>query len=220
MSRWDEHRVERRARILEAARRMVAREGYAGISMRALARESGVSVPTIYSLCGDKDRVISLAVEGRFAVVLEALAQGADGRGADRVLAIVDGCAREVLRFPDYSRAILSGLMHSPELAGTRDAMAAALSDGLEEVLREMKQGGEMVEWADERAVAEQISLHMDVCAIGWQGGYIDEESFPAKMTYGAALNLLAVSCDEARRRLTQVVQRTQKWARIGQEST
>ena len=47
--------AERRERILEAARGLVERGGYDGLTMRSLATASGVTVPTVYNLIGGKE---------------------------------------------------------------------------------------------------------------------------------------------------------------------
>ena len=55
--------AERRERILEAAREIIADKGYEALTMRDLARASCVTVPTVYNLVGSKDRVLLAAVE-------------------------------------------------------------------------------------------------------------------------------------------------------------
>ena len=53
---------ERRERILAAAHSIIAEVGYSGLSMRALAQASRVTVPTIYNLIGTKEDVVVGAV--------------------------------------------------------------------------------------------------------------------------------------------------------------
>ena len=50
-----------RTRIVTAARRLFARQGYAATSIEAIARAAGVAVPTIYAAMGSK-RTILLAL--------------------------------------------------------------------------------------------------------------------------------------------------------------
>ena len=52
----------KRAAILEAAKQLFAREGFAGVSMDQIAAEAGVSKLTVYSHFGDKDRLFAEAV--------------------------------------------------------------------------------------------------------------------------------------------------------------
>ena len=52
-------REERKQRILEVGRRQIAAHGFDGVTMRELAEESLVSVPTLYNLFGGKNELLS-----------------------------------------------------------------------------------------------------------------------------------------------------------------
>jgi TetR/AcrR family transcriptional repressor of mexJK operon len=55
----------KRAAILEAAKRLFPREGFAGISMDQIAAEAGVSKLTVYSHFGDKEALFAAAVRAK-----------------------------------------------------------------------------------------------------------------------------------------------------------
>ena len=61
-----QQREERRQRILEVARLLMADRGYDGVTMRELAEKSLVSVPTLYNLFGGKNKLLFAAVESYF----------------------------------------------------------------------------------------------------------------------------------------------------------
>jgi len=61
-ARADE-RVDRQAEILEAALRLLARHGIAGLSMRAVAREAGVALGLVNYYYEDKTSLIRAALE-------------------------------------------------------------------------------------------------------------------------------------------------------------
>jgi AcrR family transcriptional regulator len=52
-----------RARILDTASRVFAREGFAGASIDMIAIEAGVSRQTVYNQVGDKEKVFAAVVE-------------------------------------------------------------------------------------------------------------------------------------------------------------
>ena len=52
----------RRDRILEAARELISKHGSGHLTMRSLAEASGVTVPTIYNLIGNKDAVLGATI--------------------------------------------------------------------------------------------------------------------------------------------------------------
>lgn len=58
---------KRRERILQQARKMLADGGFDALNLRELAEESGITVPTIYNLIGNKAEVLKAMVMGTFA---------------------------------------------------------------------------------------------------------------------------------------------------------
>jgi len=90
-----EQKLERRARILAAARELIAQRGYEALSMRELAAHCRVSVPTLYNQFGGKQALLAAAVESHFAGLLagtraplESAARAArQGSGSRRALA-------------------------------------------------------------------------------------------------------------------------------------
>jgi AcrR family transcriptional regulator len=94
--------VAPRARLLAAARQVVARDGLAGLTLRAIAREAGVShgaplrhFPTLASLLS------ALGAEG-FGELVDAVAAAVDGVGdpRDRLAAAGHGYVRFALAEP------------------------------------------------------------------------------------------------------------------------
>ena len=59
--------LEKRAAILDAAKRLFPTHGFDGVSMDAIARDAGVSKLTVYSHFKDKDSLFSEAVRERCA---------------------------------------------------------------------------------------------------------------------------------------------------------
>lgn len=58
---------KRRERILQQARKMLAGGGLDALNLRDLAQVSGITVPTIYNLIGNKSEVLKAVVMGAFA---------------------------------------------------------------------------------------------------------------------------------------------------------
>src|SRR5947209_19459743 len=79
MTLFDEHKAERRERILRAARKLVAARGYDGLTMRELADAARVSVPTLYNLFGSKDAILVAELQTIAARVAAALPRGGEG---------------------------------------------------------------------------------------------------------------------------------------------
>ncbi|WP_460748197.1 TetR/AcrR family transcriptional regulator [Myceligenerans cantabricum] len=86
------------ARLLDAAGRIVAGRGLRGLTIAEVAREAGVSRPTVYRRFGSSDDVVR-ALLGQRAQVLVARV-GRHGPAPDR-----GGIVRGVLEFGDLFRA-------------------------------------------------------------------------------------------------------------------
>ena len=74
MSAMEQNMEARRQRLLEEVRRLIESGGFEGLTMRELASASGVTVPTIYNLIGNKEAVLLAAVEEQtqgFTLALE-----------------------------------------------------------------------------------------------------------------------------------------------------
>lgn len=78
----EESRAERHRQIEEAAYKVLKRQGYAGASMLAIAKEAKASNETLYRWYGDKRGLFKLMVEGNAKATTAAL-QAAIVRDAD-----------------------------------------------------------------------------------------------------------------------------------------
>lgn len=117
-----------RERLCDAARRVFARHGAAGLTMRALAAELGVSPMTPYRYFPDKDAILA-AVRARafdrFAEVLEAGFEK-PGSAEERGRGVADAYVRFAFAEPDSYRLMFDlaqpGEADYPELvrASTR----------------------------------------------------------------------------------------------------
>lgn len=103
--------VEKRRRILAAARFLMLRQGVRGTSMEQVAREAGIAKPTLYGQFADKDAVLAGIVEELLIEIEDVFAAGLAGAGsvADRVGAALSGKYAIIAR-------MLDGSPHAEEL--------------------------------------------------------------------------------------------------------
>ena len=65
---------ETRERIANAARRLLEKTGYAGMTIPAVAKAAGVAVPTVYAIFGSKKGIVSELLDAaRFGEAYQAL---------------------------------------------------------------------------------------------------------------------------------------------------
>lgn len=100
----------RRDVILEAAVRLLARQGYAGCSVAAIAAEAGISAGSVYQSFSGKSELAAVLFRTLAARELEAVtaAAGRPGSAAERVAAAVEAFAARALQAPRRAFAMLA----------------------------------------------------------------------------------------------------------------
>ena len=100
-----------RSRILEAAERIFAEQGYEGARMKDIGAAAGLAMGTLYGIFQSKDDVFQAVHEERagelFAQVADLLEDSAGP--ADIILRGVDATVRFFCAYPDYLRMHLWG---------------------------------------------------------------------------------------------------------------
>jgi AcrR family transcriptional regulator len=99
----------RRNDILMAASTLISQHGLGGLSMRMLAREVGLTAPTLYGYFSSKDAVVQALTADRVAIMRDYLQQEvADAEpGMPSLLAIVRGYRRLALNSADFYHMII-----------------------------------------------------------------------------------------------------------------
>jgi AcrR family transcriptional regulator len=206
-----EQKHERRERILEAARGLVAEKGYEGMTMRDLAERSGVSVPTLYNLCGTKDELLFQAVAREVDATIDRLEGGGRTAGRRRLLALLTVGHEEMSRRPQYYRALLYAATRSEAARPPLMAVGSHLGVELHRALDEMVEVGELEEWVDTLALAERLGTICVLASFRWAAGMLRAEELLATTRYEAGLSLLGVTKGPARRAMEQLVRREQR---------
>lgn len=210
MNLFEEHKAERRARILTAARQLIAERGFEGLTMRDLARASRVSVPTLYNLFGAKHALILGELESTFAAVVAGMEKARGGDVVARALAVCDAGNADLLAVPQYSRELILLFLTSTEASALRRASAerfAALMAGL---LREGQAAGDLVAWVDTQVLSRRMFAHYQLAMIEWARGELDAEAFRAATRFGMCAMLLGVVRGRAQHRLAAEMRKTQ----------
>jgi AcrR family transcriptional regulator len=98
----DPEKVDRQARILEAAIALLARDGISGVSMRAVAREAGVALGLVNYHFADKTSLIRAALHRVEAQDLAMVTPGPALAPEDRLLAALRAFAEPELLTTEY----------------------------------------------------------------------------------------------------------------------
>jgi len=202
MGLLEQHQTERRARILAAARRLIAARGYDGLTMRELARESRVSVPTLYNLFGGKRALLLGELEATFAAVATAVEQARGTSFVERALAACDAGNRDLLSVPRYTRELVHLFLVSEETRPLRQATADRYIAMMVAILAEAQAAGDVAAWVDPAVLARRMFAHYEHTMIQWAQEELDDEGFQAATRFGMCVMLRAVAHGRAARAL------------------
>jgi AcrR family transcriptional regulator len=106
---------ERRRRLLDAAARCFARDGYAGLTMVALAEEAGVSRRLVYNHFPDLGSLCEAYFDDRTRRYLDGIDDAVVAGGTDR-LAAFTGAFRHLLAMPADDQRAIRVLLTDPGL--------------------------------------------------------------------------------------------------------
>jgi AcrR family transcriptional regulator len=192
MSLFDQHKAERRARILGAARKLVAKRGYDGLTMRDLARAARVSVPTLYNLFGSKDAILVAELEAEAPRIAARMIAGQTF--FQRGMAAFEGGIELIEDAPELHRAVMRMAMTSPETGPMRRRAEAAFIAIMVGNLTAAKQAGQLAAWADPPIVARHLWGQHTSCFLAWGLGEIDLPTFRAAALSGICHILAGVA--------------------------
>ncbi len=199
MNRRERNRAERRQRVLEAARELIADGGIDALTMRALAEEAGLAVNTVYALFGrSRDDILKTILEAGVAELDRMLHE----KEFEDPLAVGPTLASTVVDYlierEDVFRPVFLAEAHAPHredagwgavqaLAMGREALAAAAKEGL---LRDD---------VDLEVLSEHVFQNFRSWSRRWAAREIEGAELRARVVYGVWLSLAAVATDETR---------------------
>lgn len=193
--------AQRRRRILDAARAIIAEGGVASLSMRRLAEQSGLAVKTLYNLWGGRTTIIeALTVEGLDSMDAALASEETPDDPIERCTAIITfGVKLIVSDHALYRPMVLAAYQgdwprpeHHAVVSGRAGAaMTAAIDAGIAT--------GQLRRALDTQMLGLQIYHSYEAAMTGWAVGAIDDETFLAAALYGLNVSLLAIAADKTR---------------------
>lgn len=110
--RSDAHPIDTRARLLDAAARVFASQGYAA-RLEDIAAAAGIRRPSLLYHFPTKDALYAEVIQSRFGALSAALAEAmASGQGfAERVVALERGFVAFVDQNPDFAALLLREIL-------------------------------------------------------------------------------------------------------------
>lgn len=210
MTLFEQHKADRRQRILEQARRLVARRGFDKLTMRDLAEASRVSVPTIYNLIGGKHQVVGQLLEQMMERIAARYAESLGDGFVDSVMRLNDAGLDELLETPAYTKELVHFFLASSEVGELRQGINERNVAMMAALIEQAKERGLVVAWVDAVTVATAMYAHYMAALIGWSKGDLESDELRNATRVGAALVLMGVALGHARDALEQLVRQTE----------
>lgn len=211
LSKREQSIAERKQRILDAACEIIARDGFDALTTRGLAKEAGVTAPTLYNLVGDKRAIVSAMSTASIEALWERLAFDQRAGALAMADAVIDEAYAQIMDRPEFSRGTFVALerlgiafaydpfrddagahaaRRSVEMA--REACLAAQDEGL---LR-----GNL----DAHELAVQMFASYRAALDDWLHRAIDPAEMLRRQRIGFYTVLCADACDEFRETLIE----------------
>ena len=205
-------REERKQRILEVARLLIADQGYEGVTMRDLAEKSLVSVPTLYNLFGGKNDLLFAAVESYFVDLV-----GNAALVDSKILSLTETLGRETPRHAAYARSLMGFFGNVSDAGGLHEFVARQLTNEVVAALEQMQKKRQLAAWADPRALGERLASQISITTFEWARSQLSDEGLRGAMLYGTAVILLGLARGKARSELEGLV-REHQGASVGRK--
>ena len=195
----------RRERILEAARELISDEGFENLTMRSLAVASGVTVPTIYNLIGNKDEVLAASIHEGMLRFFESL-----DPSTSNPIAIFEQNVSLLLGKPTYYRPVLRALLNggaSGEMAELNDRYL----DHLEKTVERLREAGDVERWIDPGVLAERLLSIFYGAITDWASSGLSNAALTSAVSYDAYAILAGAGTEKGHRRFQNRMRKLQK---------
>ncbi len=195
---------KRRQRILAVARTTIARDGVDGLTVRRLASEAGITVPTIYNLIGNKDDLLRRLLDELVSRAEDALAAVEGDEPIDATARVVGTLATLFAEDEDFCRAALragQGLERSGTTVSGIRIWERSAGVARQICLDAAEAGLLRGDCAPER-IGERAYDSYRIAAIDWLDGVIGVGEFERNALIGFYLCLAADAVPRFRRAL------------------
>lgn len=194
------NKEKRRARILKEARNLITRDGVNHLRVRELAERSGVATATLYNLFGGKDGLIMEALQEDYLERFRyAPTPDAQPSPAELLLQLIDVSSKDAKGSPENTEAVMLYYFGQSEDSHLRAVTHDAVKSFFAAIINEIDQRGDLVDWADIDAVADDLVSSTYAVLFKWIQGHLSKRQLKSRLLQVAALPLIAISNKKTR---------------------
>lgn len=203
---------ERRARILQKARELIASGGESNLTIAKLASQADVAPRTIYRAFEDRDGVVLAAVREHMASIRTFLSVSPIPGDLPSVLVEYDWISAELFRGPEFARAIIPFYFSPKPTEETIEALQSVARLRAETFMKYARSIDGINPQLDSARVIERIIDDEYVVFARWVAGRIADADVADELKSSFLSNAVVVSTgslrDEAIALLTEIHRR------------
>jgi AcrR family transcriptional regulator len=175
---------ERRNRIVERTRQLVAERGIDELTIRDLADECGVAVATLYNQFGSREGVVGAALEADFRGRFEPISERTrELPPADKVDERITLATREILGdLREYTRSVMFFYFHPAVNAQLRAAIHDYAVSDFRSIVEEIGRRGDLQPWVDPQTFADDIITQNYSLVMKWAQGHIRDRDLRSRV--------------------------------------
>lgn len=194
--------LQRQSDILATVRSMLEEVGYAGMTIRGLARRAGVAQGTLYNLYGGKDGLVLAAVDDLLVELAGAAAESSDSEGLEAIFTMSEIIGAQVRATPKYADAMTRILFHVQPDDPLVDVLFARSYPFLHAQLEIAQYRGDLRPEIDTELVARHLVGQAWGVVMLWMMGMIPLADNARERQRSEIMTLIGVATDEGRKRL------------------
>ena len=168
--------LERRRRILEETRTLIAEQGIGNFSMNDLCHRAGVAKRTLYNAFQTRERLIATAIQEYFLEYLSRIHYHGELGTLQRTIERIAAVGRRNRKLRNYIRAIMAVYFSPDVIPDIWEAMNSTAVESNLEWIRNLQKRRQLQPWADPEALANDIVRYEYATIYDWARGLIDDE--------------------------------------------
>lgn len=198
---------ERRRRILEETRKMIAERGLSGFSMDEICKRSGVAKRTLYNAFQTKERMVAIAIHEYFERFISRLPytgpQGTMKRNIERMVFVIER-NRQIRNYISAIMSLYFAPNADPDIWTTMHSMAVKPNLQWIQALKTRRQ---LQPWIEVDTLADDIVRCEYAIVNDWCQGRIDDDGVTLHLVSSVLTVMAGATRGMARREIEQALQ-------------
>ncbi len=188
--------LERRTRIIQKVRELIAERGIEPLAMRDLAEECNVAVATLYNQFGSREGVIGAALEAVFRDRFEPLSERTKDRPpAEQFEVRMTTATRAILGdLRGYTRSVMFFYFHHTPHPALRAAIHNFVVADFRHILEDISRRGDLEPWVDVPSCADDIVTQHYALVMKWAQGHIRDRDLRSRCIRAIGANFIGIT--------------------------